>query len=102
MPTLRGFPGGKRTNSRYRCFGSADQLTRFRPPQQLHQWLRATPNLQPGDLVLMKEDITTPLHWPIAVITNIHPNQMASFVWLHLGTPTSTPSTLQKFKPHRM
>jgi len=43
--------------------------------QQRHRWLKASPNLQPGTLVLLKEDNTTPLHWPTAVVTNIHPGQ---------------------------
>jgi len=43
--------------------------------QQRPRWLKASPNLQPGALVLLKEDNTTPLHWPTAVITNIHPGK---------------------------
>jgi len=43
--------------------------------QQRYRWLKATPNLQPGDLVLMKEDNTTPLQWPTAVIQEIHPGK---------------------------
>ena len=49
-------------------------------------WQRTSPNLQPGDLVLLKEDNTTPFHWPIAVISDIHPWTMASSLWSHLGT----------------
>jgi hypothetical protein len=59
----------------------------LRGPQQLQHWQRNTPNLQPGDLVLLRENYTTPLHWPTAVITDIHPRAMASSVWSHLGTP---------------
>jgi len=33
------------------------------------------PNLQLGDLVLLKEDNTTPLHWPTAVIAETHPGK---------------------------
>jgi len=44
----------------------------------------------------------TPLHWHVAVITNIDPHQMALCVSLHLGTHTSKPSSLQKFNPQRM
>jgi len=43
--------------------------------QQRQQWQRTSPNLQPGNLVLLKEDNTTPLHWPIAVITETHPGK---------------------------
>ena len=36
-------------------------------------WQRTSPNLQRGDLVLLRENSTTPLYWPTAVITDIHP-----------------------------
>ena len=32
-------------------------------------------NLQPGALILLREHNTTPLHWPTAVVTNIHPGK---------------------------
>jgi len=32
----------------------------------------ASPNLEQGDLFLLMEDNTAPLHWPTAVITDIH------------------------------
>jgi len=41
--------------------------------QQRQRWQKATPNLQIGDVVLLKDDNTTPLHWPTAVITDVHP-----------------------------
>ena len=40
-----------------------------------HRWLKASPNLQPGTLVLLKEDNTTPVHLPTAMVTSIHPGQ---------------------------
>ena len=43
--------------------------------QQRQRWQRTTPNLQPGDLVPLREDNTAPLHCPIAVITDIHPGK---------------------------
>ena len=36
--------------------------------------LLQVPNLQPADLVLREEN-TTPLHWPTAVITDVHPGK---------------------------
>jgi len=48
--------------------------------QKRQRWLRTTPNLQPGDMVLISEDNTTPLQWPTAVIHYTHPVQrIASF-----------------------
>jgi len=41
--------------------------------QQRQRWQRTSPNLQPGDLVLLREDNTTPLHWPTAVTKETHP-----------------------------
>ena len=40
--------------------------------QQRPHWLRTSRNRQLGDLVPFREDNTTSLHWPTAVITNIH------------------------------
>jgi hypothetical protein len=36
--------------------------------QKRQRWQRTSHNLQSGDLVLLKEDNTSPLHWPTAVI----------------------------------
>jgi len=43
--------------------------------QQRHRWPKTTPNLQPGDLVLVMEDNTTPLQWPTALIHETHPGK---------------------------
>jgi hypothetical protein len=43
--------------------------------QQRQRWQRRLPNLQPGDLVLLREDNTTPLQWPTAVIIKTHPGK---------------------------
>jgi len=43
--------------------------------QQRQHWQRTFPNLQPGDLILLREDNTTPLHWPTAVIKETHPGK---------------------------
>jgi len=57
------------------------------------RWQRKSSNLQPGDHVLLREDNTTPLHWPTTVIINIHPHQMASYAWSHLGIPRELQQT---------
>jgi len=64
--------------------------------------LRATPNIQPHDLVPVKEVTTTPLHWPIAYINNIHPHQMASCVCVTLRNTNFNTLTITKFQtsPH--
>jgi len=40
--------------------------------QQRQRWQRTSPNLQPGDILLLREDNTTPLQWPTAVIKETH------------------------------
>ncbi|KAL1130802.1 hypothetical protein AAG570_012043 [Ranatra chinensis] len=39
------------------------------------KWLRPTPNLQPGDLVLLEEANTPPLIWPMGRILKTHPGR---------------------------
>jgi len=63
---------------------SADYLQSL---QQCHRWLKATPNLQPGDLVLMKEDNTIPLQWPTAVIQETHPGKDGVIRVVTIKTP---------------
>jgi len=58
--------------------------------QQLQRWQTTTPNLQPGDLVLVKDDNTTPLQWPTAVITDTHPGKDNSVRVVNLQTPKGT------------
>ena len=51
---------------------SADYLQSL---QQRRRWPKASPNLQPGYLVLVKEDNTTPLQWQRDVIQENHPGK---------------------------
>jgi hypothetical protein len=55
--------------------------------QQRQRWQNTTPNLQPGDLVLVKDDNTTRLQWPIAVITGTHLGKDNSVRVVTLQTP---------------
>jgi hypothetical protein len=41
--------------------------------QQRQRWQKPTPNLQPGQVVLLKDDKTPPLRWPTAIIDDVHP-----------------------------
>jgi hypothetical protein len=43
--------------------------------QQRQRWHRTSCNLEPGELVLLHEDNTTPLQWPTAIITETHPGK---------------------------
>jgi hypothetical protein len=50
----------------------------------------------------VREGNTTPLHWPTAVITDIHPHQMALYEWLLREPKGTSNNPLQKFDPYRM
>jgi hypothetical protein len=63
---------------------SADYL------HDLHQrqrWQKTTPNLQLGEVVLLKEDNSPPLHWPLAIITEVHPGSDGKVRVVTLKTP---------------
>jgi hypothetical protein len=49
---------------------SADYLQGL---QQCQRWQQDHINFQSGDLVLLREDTTTPLQWPTGVILETHP-----------------------------
>jgi len=63
---------------------SADYLQGL---QQRNRWTTTTHNLQPGALVLLREDNTTPLQWPTAVVTNVHPGKDGIVRVVTLRTP---------------
>jgi hypothetical protein len=50
----------------------------------------------------VREGNTTPLHWPTAVITDIHPHQMASYEWSLRQPKGISNNPLQKFDPHHV
>ena len=54
--------------------------------QQHQRWQRTSPNLQPGDLILLREDNMTPVHWPTTVIKETHPGNvpLQKFVPYHV------------------
>ena len=54
--------------------------------QKRQRWQRTSPNLKPGDLVLLWDDNTTPLHWPRLSSRKPIQRKMASSVWSHLGS----------------
>jgi hypothetical protein len=58
--------------------------------QTRQRWQSSYPNLQPGDVVLLKEDHTTPLHWPTAVITDVHPGTDNNIQVVTVKTPKGT------------
>ena len=49
---------------------SADYLNDL---HQRQRWQKAEPNLQTGEVVLLKKDNATPLQWPTAVIVDVNP-----------------------------
>ena len=49
---------------------SSDYLNEL---QRRQRWQKTTPDLQPGQVVLLKDDHSPPFQWPTALITHIHP-----------------------------
>ena len=58
--------------------------------QQRKRWQRTSPNLQIGDLVLLREDNMTPLQWPTVVITDTHAGKDGKVRVVTLRTPKGT------------
>jgi hypothetical protein len=56
---------------------SADYLHELQTRQR---WNQSFPNVQVGDAVILRELNTAPLHWPTAIITEVHPGPTAECV----------------------
>jgi len=71
--------------------------------QQRQRWLKASPNLQPGALVLLREDNTSPLYSTTAVVTNIHAGKDGIVRVVTIRTSKGVFKVpLQKFAPYRV
>jgi hypothetical protein len=57
---------------------------------QRQRWQKATPNLQIGKVVLVKDDNTLPLQWPLAIITDVHPGPDGKVRVVTIKTPQGT------------
>ena len=66
---------------------SADYLHEL---QHRQRWHLSSPNIQPGDPVILREDNTAPLHWPTAVITEVHPGADGKIRVVTVKTPKGT------------
>jgi hypothetical protein len=40
--------------------------------QQRHKWVTESNNIPPGTVVLLKDDNSSPLHWKLRVIEDVH------------------------------
>ena len=58
--------------------------------QQRQRWQKKSCNLEPGELVLLREDNTTPLQWPTAIITETHPGKDGGVRVVNLKTSKGT------------
>jgi hypothetical protein len=65
---------------------SNDYLHSLQPRQR---WQQSSPNLQPGDLILLKDN-TTPLQWPTGIITETHAGTDGIVRVVTLKTPKGT------------
>jgi len=66
---------------------STDYLNELQTRQR---WQQSSRNLQPGDVVLLKEDNTSPLHWPTAVVTDVYPGADNHVRVVTIKTPKGT------------
>ena len=58
--------------------------------QARSKWKRAQPNLQPGDIVVLKEDKTFTCHWPLAKILQTYPGKDGLVRVAQIQTESST------------
>jgi hypothetical protein len=58
--------------------------------QQCQRWLQTSPNFQPGDLILLRKNHVSPLHWPTSVILNTHPGKDGRVWVITVKTPKGT------------
>jgi hypothetical protein len=65
----------KRIQARVQQFWRGWQRDYLQTLQQRGKWRTSSPNLQPGDLVLLLEDNQQPMHWPLARVSHIHPGK---------------------------
>jgi hypothetical protein len=66
---------------------SLDYLQELQQHSKLHH---STPNLQPGDDMLMMDDNTCPLQWPLATIIAVHQGQDGHIRVITLNTNRET------------
>jgi hypothetical protein len=66
---------------------SADYLQGL---QRRQRWLKPSHNFQPGNLVLLRDDHASLLHWPISVILDTHPGKDNLVLVVTIKTPTGT------------
>jgi hypothetical protein len=55
--------------------------------QQRQRWQQHQPNFQPGNLVFVREDNSTPLQWPTGVILATHPGSDGNVRVVTIRTP---------------
>jgi len=58
--------------------------------QKRQRWTKSSANLQPNQIVLLKDDSTNPLQWPTAIITDVHPGRDGRIRVVTVKTPTGT------------
>ena len=58
--------------------------------QQRRKWMKHQPNLQVGNLVLLKEENLPPIHWKLGRICEVHPGNDGIVRVVSVKTSTST------------
>ncbi|XP_023316217.1 uncharacterized protein LOC111694003 [Trichogramma pretiosum] len=59
--------------ARFRATALEQQMGPLPAEEQRSKWLTARESLQPGDMVLLKDDLCSPSSWPLARVEQVHP-----------------------------
>ncbi|XP_037899079.1 uncharacterized protein LOC119643719 [Glossina fuscipes] len=46
--------------------------------RQRHKWKKSSPNIKPGDMIIIKEDIIPTMKWPLGRVVNVYPENYGS------------------------
>jgi len=90
MSNAIDFPGGTTINDNCNIIGNIGHPSTSTVYNNVNIWHRTFPNLKPVDLFLLREEKTTPVHWPTTIIKETHPGNMALFEWSQSGHTKKT------------
>ncbi|CAB0044201.1 unnamed protein product, partial [Trichogramma brassicae] len=87
---IEGLPRWRHTIQMKNHFWRRWQREVLQHMQLRQKWLKRMPALQPGDLVLLTDDLQPPQRWPLARIDMVHPGTDGLPRVVTLRTPTTT------------
>uniref|UniRef100_A0ABD2W7B2 DUF5641 domain-containing protein n=1 Tax=Trichogramma kaykai TaxID=54128 RepID=A0ABD2W7B2_9HYME len=87
---IEGLPRWRHTIQMRNHFWRRWQREVLQHMQLRQKWLKQMPAVQPGDLVLLTDDLQPPQRWPLARIDMVHPGTDGLPRVVTLRTPTTT------------